>query len=221
MVRLEKALVARGDAAMLGPVTLELGPKGVTVLMGPNGAGKTTLLKLLHGLERPRSGAVVWDGVAPDEQAFVFQRPVLLRRSARENLLLPLKLRGLPGDGAEIALELELTDLLDQHAPRLSGGEAQRLALGRALITDPKVIFLDEPAANLDAPTVRAMETLVAQRAAEGLRLFMSTHSASQAKRLASDILWVENGSVRGPFTPEDFFNSPPEAAQAFLETQT
>lgn len=221
MVRLEQAVVARGNATMLGPVDLELGATGVTVLMGPNGAGKTTLLKLLHGLERPRSGKVIWDSVAPEDQSFVFQRPVLLRRSARENLLLPLKLRGLPGDGAGIAEALALTPLLDTHAPRLSGGEAQRLALARALITDPKVLFLDEPAANLDVPTVRAMEAIITERAAAGVRLFVSTHSANQAKRLASEILWVENGAVQGPFTPATFFANPPKAARAFLETQT
>ncbi|MEL6689328.1 MAG: ABC transporter ATP-binding protein [Pseudomonadota bacterium] len=221
MVRLEKAVVARGKTPMLGPVDLELGASGVTVLMGPNGAGKTTLLKLLHGLERPRTGTVSWGGITPDQQSFVFQRPVLLRRSARENLLLPLKLRGLPGDGAEIAEALALTPLLDTHAPRLSGGEAQRLALARALITDPKVLFLDEPAANLDVPTVRAMESIIVERAAAGLRLFLSTHSTVQAKRLASEVLWIERGAVEGPFDPAEFFSNPPEAARAFLETQT
>ena len=221
MVRLEKAVVARGTAKMLGPVDLELGHRGLTVLMGPNGAGKTTLLKLLHGLERPRSGRVTWDGIAPSEQAFVFQRPVLLRRSVRDNLLLPLRLRGLPGDGAELAQSLGLSSLLDTHAPRLSGGEAQRLALARALITEPRVLFLDEPAANLDVPTVKVMEATIRERADQGTRVLLSTHSASQARRLADEILWVENGAVHGPFTPDDFFDRPSEAIQAFLEIQT
>ncbi|MEM1233329.1 MAG: ATP-binding cassette domain-containing protein [Pseudomonadota bacterium] len=218
LVTITGAVVARGDAQMLGPVDLEAGAEGVTVLMGPNGAGKTTLLKLMHGLERPRAGRVTWNGVARSEQAFVFQRPILLRRSVQANLELPLRLRSDPSPVDDLAGELGLTPLLGTHAPRLSGGEAQKLALARALVTRPRVLFLDEPTANLDAPTVTAMEEVFRRKAAGGVRLFLATHSAGQARRLADNIVWVDHGSVTGPISAPEFFAHPPPAAAGFLE---
>ncbi|MEM1374758.1 MAG: ATP-binding cassette domain-containing protein [Pseudomonadota bacterium] len=221
LVTIEGAVVARGAAQMLGPVDLTADAVGVTVLMGPNGAGKTTLLKLLHGLERPRAGRVLWHDVAPSEQAFVFQRPILLRRSVRENLALPLRLRGdrNPLDAIDaIAGELGLTPMLDNHAPRLSGGEAQKLALARALIARPRVLFLDEPTANLDAPTIAAMEEIFRSKAQGGMRLFLATHSVGQARRLADTVVWVDHGTVTGPIPAAEFFATPPAAAECFLE---
>ena len=221
MVRLEDIVIQRGEAALLGPVSLSLAATGVTALMGPNGAGKTTLLRVMHRLERPRSGRLIWDQSL--RQAFVFQRPVLLRRSVRENLALPLGIAGRPDAGRVTAMaeRLELTSLLASHAPRLSGGEAQKLALGRALITEPQVLFLDEPTANLDAPTVDAIEELLREEAAKGTRIFLSTHAAGQARRLASDVIWVEDGAASGPTSAEEFFSYPPASAHAYLRSQT
>ncbi|MEM8591787.1 MAG: ATP-binding cassette domain-containing protein [Pseudomonadota bacterium] len=222
MVTLEDVRVARGTAQMLGPIDLTLGAGGTTALMGPNGAGKTTFLKVLHGLERPRTGRVIWQDVAPQQQSFVSQRPILLRRSVRENLELPLSLRGeLSAKRVKaISAKLGLTDLLPLHAPRLSGGEAQKLALARALITEPRVLFLDEPTANLDGPTIKAMEAIFAEQAATGMRLFIATHSVGQAKRLADDVLWAEAGRVSGPFPADQFFADPPDPARDFLDAQ-
>ncbi|MEM9351178.1 MAG: ATP-binding cassette domain-containing protein [Pseudomonadota bacterium] len=218
MVRLEGAYVARGKTQMLGPVDLSLGREGVTVLIGPNGAGKTTLLKLLHGLEPPRDGQVHWDQEL--SQAFVFQRPVMLRRSVRENLALPLQLKGRAGNVEEMAERLGLSALLDTHAPRLSGGEAQKLALGRALMTAPDVLFLDEPTANLDGPTVAAIEDILLGLAQGGTRLILATHAMGQARRLATEVLWVAGGRVSGPYVTPGFFDAPPEEARAFMEAQ-
>ncbi|MEM1236494.1 MAG: ATP-binding cassette domain-containing protein [Pseudomonadota bacterium] len=221
MVRLEKVVVQRGQSPLLGPVSLTLPGAGVTAVMGPNGAGKTTLMRVMHRLERPKSGRVSWERQL--KQSFVFQRPVLLRRSVRENLALPLDLAGL-SDAARVeamAARLGLTGLLDAHAPRLSGGEAQKLALGRALITEPEVLFLDEPTANLDAPTVQDIEALLGEEAAKGTRLLISTHGARQARRLASEVVWVEGGVAHGPVPADAFFADPPANARAYLEAQT
>ena len=214
--------VRRIGRTLLKPTSLSLSGQGTTVLIGPNGAGKTTLLKLMHGLERPRGGAVEWHGCDPQEQSFVFQRPVMLRRTVRENLELPLKLRGAElGIVDDIAAQLDLTALLDQHAPWLSGGEAARLSLARALITRPRVLFLDEPTANLDGPTTRALETHLSRIASDGVRLILATHAMGQARRLADEVLWVEDGHTCGPVPAGAFFESPqPEAARAFMEGQ-
>lgn len=222
MVRLEAAVAARGGQRMLGPVTLSLRGQGITAIMGPNGAGKTTLLKLMHGLERPRAGQVAWDGLSPREQSYVPQKAILLRRSVRENLALPLALRGIARDDrvAQMAARLDLTDILEAHAPRISGGQAQKLALARALITEPKLVFLDEPTANLDAPTVRKIEGILVEEAARGTRIVLATHGVGQARRLARDVIWLENGGATGPVPAEAFFADPPETARAFMEVQ-
>ncbi|MEM6477605.1 MAG: ATP-binding cassette domain-containing protein [Pseudomonadota bacterium] len=225
MVRLENLVVGGGPkgAMRLGPLSLAFAATGITAIMGANGAGKTTFLKVLHGLIAPLAGRVIWEGVAPGEQAFVFQQPILLKRSARENLELPLRLRGqAPGaELARLAADLELTALLDAPAHALSGGEAQRLALARALSTSPRVLFLDEPTANLDTLSAQAIEHVFAARAAAGTRLFIATHATAQARRLATEVIWIEKGTLIGPIPAPAFFASPPEAARLYLEAQS
>ena len=157
-VSLQDVVVRRRGKTVLGPITLELPNTGFTMVIGPNGAGKTTLLKVLHGVERISSGSVSWSvpsQTAREGQAYVFQSPIMLRRSVRENLAYPLQLLGL--NKADIsarvtkwAARIGLSAALHFPAPRLSGGEQQKLALARALIRRPNTLFLDEPCANLD-----------------------------------------------------------------------
>jgi tungstate transport system ATP-binding protein len=140
--QLHGVVVKRRGKAVLGPLDLDLLGGGFTIVLGPNGAGKTTLLKVLHGVDRLTSGSVSWTVPAKtvrQGQAYVFQRPIMLRRSVRANLAYPLQLLGLPK--AEIsarvahwAARIGLSAELDVPAPRLSGGEQQKLALARALI---------------------------------------------------------------------------------------
>ncbi|QGY00267.1 ATP-binding cassette domain-containing protein [Roseovarius faecimaris] len=224
---LTDGLVKRRGKVILGPVSLELGVAGVTMVLGPNGAGKTTLLKVLHGVERLSGGRLHWslpEEEARQSQAYVFQTPIMLRRTVAENLAYPLRLSGV--GKAEIARRVEkwagrigLGDALERPAPRLSGGEKQKLALGRALIRHPSVVFLDEPCANLDGRSTREFETLLQQAQADGTRIIMTTHNIGQAKRLASDVVFLLGGAVNATAPAEDFFANPstPEA-RAFLE---
>ena len=134
--------VTRRGKRLLGPLDLTLGKTGFTILLGPNGAGKTTFLKALHGLERLSTGAVTWavpNDLARMRQAYVFQSPVMLRRSVRANLGYPLAILGQPKAQVNKAVEawaarIGLTPALDRPATGLSGGEKQKLALARALI---------------------------------------------------------------------------------------
>ncbi|MEL6610370.1 MAG: ATP-binding cassette domain-containing protein [Pseudomonadota bacterium] len=222
----EGAEVRRRGRRLLGPVNLTLTGPGITVVVGPNGAGKSTLLRLLHGLERPRRGRVSWSCSAEDArngQAMVLQRPVLLRRSVGENLTLPLTLAGRTDAEAvaRVARLLGLEDSLDQPAHLLSGGEAQRLSLGRAFLQDHEVLFLDEPTSHLDRAMTQMVEHHLASIAAT-TRIVMATHSLRQARALADDVIFVEGGQVHAPVQTERFFNAPaPEAARAFLEDFT
>jgi tungstate transport system ATP-binding protein len=224
--RLEGAEVRRRGRCILGPLDLELAEEGATILLGPNGSGKTTLLKVLHGVERLSGGARHWpvpEEKARPQQAYVFQSPTILRRTVAQNLAYPLQLLRRPrGEiAAEVATWAErigLTPALDRYAPNLSGGEKQKLALARALIRQPKVLFLDEPSANLDGRATREIEALLGEVLRAGTRIVMATHDLGQARRLAGDVLFLLGGKVHERGSAEAFFAGPQTPqARAFL----
>ena len=216
-LRMSGAVVKRRGQTLLGPVDLEISAQGFTIVMGPNGAGKTKLLRALHGIERLAAGEVHWQvpvAQAQDRQAFVFQAPIMLRRSVRDNLAYPLRLRGVSDTdamhrAADWATRVGLGDALDRAAPRLSGGEKQKLALARALIRDPDIIFLDEPCANLDGRATREIEAILKEAQASGTRIVMATHDMGQAKRLAEDIVFLMHGKVIETGPAQAFFAGP------------
>lgn len=230
-LRAEGLGFAAGGVPVLDGVSfvLEAGPPALVV--GPNGAGKSVLLRLLHGLLQPTAGAVRWAGGGGRDRgqrrmprdAMVFQRPVMLRRSALANAAYPLKLAGLPRAErlarARAALErVGLGELAGRAARRLSGGEQQRLALARAAVLSPEVLFLDEPCANLDPAATRAVEAIVVDIAAHGTKVVMTTHDLGQARRLAGEVLFLHRGRLLEHAPAAAFFAGPkaPEAA-AFL----
>lgn len=216
-LKLEGAEVRRRGKVILGPVDLFIKEQNFTIVIGPNGAGKTTLLRVLHGVERLSSGRLSLSGGAEDarqSQAYVFQSPIMLRRSVAQNLAYPLKLIGRPK--AEIAAKVEewaarigLSAALDRPAPRLSGGEKQKLALGRALIRAPEVLFLDEPCANLDGRSIREIEALLLEAHRAGTRVIMTTHDLGQARRLASEVLFLLNGNIHEMGRASAVFDTP------------
>ena len=225
-VCLQDVVVERRGKTVLGPMTLELSDAGFTMVLGPNGAGKTTLLKVLHGVERVSSGSVSWSvpsQTAREGQAYVFQSPIMLRRSVRANLAYPLQLLGL--DKADIservtkwAARIGLSAALDFPAPRLSGGEQQKLALARALIRRPNTLFLDEPCANLDGRSVREIEEILREAVQAGTQIIMTTHDLGQARRLADRVIFVNKGQIEEQAPATAFFNAASSlGASAFL----
>lgn len=211
------AVVNRRGKTLLGPVNMKVAREGFTIVMGPNGSGKTTFLRALHGLERLSSGEVKWNVPLADaqiKQAFVFQAPIMMRRSVRDNLAYPLLIRGV-GKAAAFkkaeawAARVNLADALNRPAPRLSGGEKQKLALARALIREPEIVFLDEPCANLDGSAMREIETMLKDAQAGGTRILMSTHDVGQAKRLADDVVFLMHGRIIENAPAADFFAGP------------
>ncbi len=221
------ATLRRRGATLVGPVDLDIAGEGVTIVMGPNGAGKTSLLRLLHGLARPAAGRIDWACPPADAlaaQAFVFQTPVVLRRNVRDNIAYPLILRGALKSEARRRAEgwaerVGLGEAVDRAAADLSGGEKQKLALARALIREPQLLFLDEPTANLDGRSMREIETILARTLAEGTRIMMATHNIGQARRLASEVIFLYRGRVHERNRAGAFFAGPetPEA-QAFIK---
>lgn len=221
------AYAVRGKQ-LLHNLNLQLAVGPLTVIMGPNGAGKSLLLRLLHGLIAPTEGEINWGGhhntrAVRLRQAMVFQRPVLLRRSVRANLQFAIDQAQHNGNGpVEADQLLEQVGLLDKQASparRLSGGEQQRLAMARAMALSPDVLLLDEPTASLDPVSVQIIESLVRDTHNAGTKVIFVTHDIGQAKRLADEIVFMDNGCVVEHRPASEFFDQPQtDAANAYLE---
>ncbi|MGH1467028.1 MAG: ATP-binding cassette domain-containing protein [Cognatishimia sp.] len=219
-------VVRKRKQRLLGPLSLQLGAKGVTVVMGPNGAGKSTLLKALHGMERLSEGQIQWQMAkteAQRRQAFVFQTPTVLRRSTLDNVAYPLILLGANKAKARAEAmgwlaQVGLAEAAHRRASVLSGGERQKMALARALIRNPAVLFLDEPCANLDGRATREIEALLQQASQAGTRLVMATHDVGQARRLADEVLFIHKGALLEHSPAPGFFTTPQTPqARAYL----
>ena len=228
LVRLDRLTFAgRGHRALDG-VSAELPIKRIAIL-GPNGAGKSVLLRVMHGLLVPSAGTVAWharDG-GPPRLAMVFQRPVLLRRSALDNVIYALRLsaahRHEPAaqlrERAQAALQrVGLAQVAQRPGRVLSGGEQQRVALARAWALEPDVLLLDEPTASLDPGATRAVEAIIHEIAASGVSVILTTHHRGIAKRFAEEVLFLDQGRVAEQAPATEFFSTPRSAAaNAFL----
>jgi tungstate transport system ATP-binding protein len=149
---------------------------------------------------------VTWAGTAPDRGralriGFVFQRPVLLRRSALANIEYVLAVAGVPraqrGERALAALErARLKHLAQSPARVLSGGEQQLLSMARALATAPEILILDEPSSNLDPYATTAIERLIVEAKGEGTRIVLISHDLGQARRLADEVAFMHRGRI-------------------------
>ena len=189
--------------AALGPFSLEIGAGEIVALVGPSGCGKSTALRLLAGLEAPTRGEVV-RAAGRGETAVVFQAPTLAPwLSARANTALPLELAGAPRAAAVQRADLALARVglagAEQARPaQLSGGMAMRVSLARALVTEPKLLLLDEPFAALDEITRRALADDVLKLWAD-IRpaIVFVTHNVEEAVYMASSVVVMTHGPGR------------------------
>jgi tungstate transport system ATP-binding protein len=217
-----------GERRLIDRIDLKVQDQGITVILGPNGAGKSLLLRLMHGLLDPTEGAILWGNTPMDDeirrrQAMVFQKPVLLRRTAAANITYALGLRGMARSerGPRALRALELAGL--QHhaftpARVLSGGEQQRLCLARALSLDPEVLLLDEPTASLDPASTLAIERLLIGAKHSGIKVIVVTHDVGQARRLAQDVIFLHHGRLIEHQPAWRFFEQPEsDMARAFM----
>ena len=205
---------------ILHPLSLQIEAGPSTIILGANGAGKSVLMRLMHGLLAPSSGRVLWNSAG--RQAMVFQRPVMLRRSAFHNVRYALEVAG-AADADRIAgealAEVGLSHLAHRPARVLSGGEQQRLALARAWALHPEVLFLDEPTASLDPTATREVEAVIRAFDGAGTKIVMATHNLGQARRLGDEVIYLHQGRMVERAPVEKFFAQPatPEAA-AFIK---
>ncbi len=214
---------------LLANVSCKIETSGITVLIGANGAGKSLFLRIATGLLSPTSGGVTGMIDNSDDQpnlcqSIIFQKPVLLRRSTFANIAFVLQSKGFDREEmndrvtkALVAARLE--QRANAPARKLSGGEQQRLALARALSSEPAVLFLDEPTASLDPTSTKIVEDMIMEADKNGIKIIHVTHDIKQARRLADDILFLHNGRLLVHQNAEAFFANPGcDEAQAYLD---
>jgi len=217
-----------GRTQALRDIQLDAQADELLVVLGPTGAGKTTLLRTIAGLERPDAGTIVMGGQdvtahdpAARDVALVFQNFSLYPRwSVRRNLEFPLRAPGRRIPEEEIrrrvgwaAELLMITALLDREASRLSGGEMQRVAIGRAIVRRPRLFLLDEPLTNLDAKLREALrfELCELRRELKTPMIFV-THDQVEALSMADRIVVLSAGQVLQTGTPRDIYERPRSA---------
>lgn len=227
-LRLVDVSYEAGGKQLLNRVTLTIDAGPRTIVLGPNGAGKSILMRVCHGLLQPTSGQVLFNGPEMIDgrcrHAMVFQRPVMLRRSALDNVTYGLALSGMRRTQrlreAQEALErVGLGHLATQPARTLSGGEQQRLALARASALRPELLLLDEPTANLDPSAAQGIEFAIQRMHEAGTKIVLITHNLGQAHRLGDEVVFLDAGRVTEQAPVQQFLQSPasPQAA-AFIK---
>ncbi len=209
LITIQAADVRFGRVQALQDVSLQVQRGECVALVGANGSGKSTLLRLAYGLVPPTKGSAALQ--AQVVQAFVFQRPYVVRASVLTNVALPAWLGGASWAQAKQralqALEqVGLQTLATRQARTLSGGQQQRLTFARALIAQPDVLLLDEPTASLAPEAKRDVEALIAQCTQRGMTVLFASHNLGQVKRLASRVVQLEAGRVVADLPTAEFF---------------
>ena len=186
---------------------------GITIIAGNNGSGKSTLLKLLHGLIDIEEEKITWDNdnniKIKKYQSMVFQNPILLNRTVRENLEYIVKTsnKDRKNSAEEVIDKLNIKNIAHISAKYISGGERQKVAIAMAIIRDPKIIFLDEPTSQLDPVYKNEIEHIISSLSNDGVKIFMTTHDISQIKRIGKEIIFIEKGKVLFQNKVKYFFN--------------
>jgi tungstate transport system ATP-binding protein len=208
--------VQRGTKLLLKEITAAIPTGKVTLVLGHNGAGKTLLMQALHGLITPTSGEVIGPDI--EVQKMVFQTPVMLRRRASQHFdfLSP----GVPEEQKlDWFKQASLVGRMQVPARSMSGGEQQKLAIIGALASQPEVLFLDEPAANLDFEATAFVEEMIRWSANAGTTIVMVSHNRAQAERLADHILFMDKGRLMEQAPAKQFFCAPQsDAGKAYLK---
>lgn len=222
-VRVENLTKRFGKVIATDNLTLTFRDKWLTVIVGPSGCGKTTLLRMISGLEIPTEGAVYIGGelvndVPPWDRnlAMVFQSYALYpHMSVLHNLAFPLEAKKVPKDEIkrrvqQMAEFLHISELLHRKPRQLSGGEMQRVAVGRAIIRKPELFLMDEPLSNLDARLRVSMRAELKRLQKDlGVTTIYVTHDQAEAMTMADDLLVMQEGRIQQAGEPEEVYHHP------------
>ncbi len=222
-IKLEHITKRFGDVVAVNDFSLEVHDREFVVFLGPSGCGKTTTLRAIAGLEHPEDGDILIGGkrvnnLSPADRdiAFVFQFYALYPHlTVYDNIAFPLKAVKIPKSEInqrvkEVATVLQIEDMLSRKPSYLSGGEMQRVALGRAMVRRPKVFLMDEPMANLDAKLRVNMRTELKRLQHEtGATTIFVTHDQVEAMSMADRIAVMHLGVLQQIGTPQEVYNHP------------
>lgn len=238
VIELHRVKVRLGKIDVLNIEHLAVRRGEVLGIIGPNGSGKSTLLRVMALLQQPTEGEIIFSGTHVNAHsnklamrrnlAIVFQEALLLNASVFDNVATGLRFRGLPRDLIKDRVntwlsQLGIEHLQDRSARRLSGGEAQRVSLARALALGPEVLLLDEPFAALDPPTrMTLLEDLERILSETGISTVFVTHDRTEAMILAQRLAVMMGGQIPQLDSPEEVFSSPcDERVASFVGIET
>ncbi|WP_394522571.1 ATP-binding cassette domain-containing protein [Lacrimispora sp. JR3] len=204
IIKLEKRI----ENFQLDIKRLFLQEKKIHGLIGKNGSGKSTLIKLITGLMRPDQGTIDYGGLKSTDITFTTQRPYMLHDTVYQNLIYPLKLRKKMPVKEEIEKWLDQCGLAgkeQQFAPSLSSGERQKLSFARALIFKPKLVFIDETMANMDAESIRSFQTIIMEIQKENpITWVIVSHQPAHIDGLCQEVHLMEAGRHLFSGTPKE-----------------
>ncbi len=231
-----KGIKKNYDTEVLSIDSMALHAGKIYGLIGPSGAGKSTLLRIINLLTPPSAGTYLFQGQPLPENgrdkleiqrkmAMVFQKTLLFKDSVWNNVAYGLKARSYKREEIELNVnqlleQVGMEELANRSADTLSGGEAQRVAIARAVAFDPELLLLDEPTANLDPGNIELIEKMICQMNREkNITVVIVTHNVFQARRIADEVIFIENGKVveMGP-TEKVFTNPEQEKTRLYVE---
>jgi tungstate transport system ATP-binding protein len=229
MIEAQNIRKVYGEMEVLHGVDISVGQGDILGIIGPSGSGKSTFLRILDLIEPPTSGDLsIFDVDVVGQRdrvvelrrrmGMLFQKPIVFNTSVHENVALGLKYRHVSSHEIDVSVkgvldEVGLSRYIRNNARNLSGGEQQRVSLARVLVTDPEILFLDEPTANLDPKSTETIERMVTRMNREqGMTVVMNTHDMLQGQRIARRIGVMIGGEILQVGTPREIFYAPESA---------
>jgi len=201
------------DKKILKDINLITSEKKITIIAGNNGSGKSTLLKILHGIIQHTSGTINWGEIPAHEvrkkQSMVFQNPILLNRTTFENIMYVAKRKNIETNESvdKIIKQLNLESIINIESKHLSGGEKQKVAIAMSIISNPKIIFLDEPTSQLDPVYKNEIENIITNLSEKNTKIFMTSHDIAQIDRIGKEIIFLDDGEIIFHDKVKDFIN--------------
>lgn len=233
MLKIEKVNKSFGKLKVLKDINLEVNKGDRVVIIGPSGSGKSTLLRCINYLNKPDSGKIYFnDEIINDKNIAIYRQKIGMvfqsfnlfnNLNVMENIILaPVKLGIYSLDEAkkkaiEYLKRIDLVDKVEVYPSSLSGGQKQRVAIIRTLMMRPEIILFDEPTSALDPEMVKEVQDLMIELANEGMTMVIVTHEVSFVKRVATKIVFMDEGKIILEGTYDEMINSENESVKLFL----